>query len=155
MTTGDYPNSITISSSSMSCSTGYTDCNTYTDSTTWRYFDSYEAWKQHEQPSPRKYTLEEIQKQLSEYPKESPKKIEGVDIMTLYDVYLVYAEDRKKPVIIPMFGVIANGEEDAQIKSGLMKKVEDDWDADYLTFIVKAIGSVKVKEKAKEVRTVK
>ena len=75
--------------------------------------------------------------------------------MTLYDVYLVYAEDRKNPIVHRVFGVIARDEEDAKIKSGLMQQVQDDWDADYLNFICKEIGDVKVKEKPKEVKQVK
>lgn len=83
----------------------------------------------------------------------NPKQ-EGIDMFGLYDVYLVYAEDRKNPVIVSMFGVIAASDEDAKIKSGLMSKVEEQWDADYLTFIVKKIGEVKVKSKPQEVKQV-
>ncbi len=82
------------------------------------------------------------------------KKIEGVEMKTLYNVYLVYGEDRKKPIIKQARGVIANNDEDAKIKSGLMKEVQEDWDADYLTFIVEEIGNVHIKERPKEVKQV-
>jgi hypothetical protein len=86
---------------------------------------------------------------------ESKKKknIEGVEFMVLYDVYLVYGENRKKPVVIRE-QVVARDEEDAKVKSGLMAKVDQDWDADYLTFICDEIGEVKVKERPKEVKNV-
>lgn len=82
------------------------------------------------------------------------KKKEGVEMKTLYDVYMVYAENRKKPVMEIKRGIIASDEEDAKIKSGLMKSVQEDWDADFLTFVVNKIGDVKVKEKPKEVKQV-
>ena len=95
-----------------------------------------------------------------QYPPAPPKElagnkiIEGVEMKELYDVYMVYAEDRKNPIIEIKRGVIACGEEDAKVKSGLMKKVDEDWDSDYLTFICYEIGSVSVKEKPKEVKQV-
>lgn len=79
---------------------------------------------------------------------------EGVELMTLYDVYMVYAENRKNPEMKLSTGVIASNEEDAKIKSGFMKSIKEGWDADYLTFIVKCIGEVKVKAKPKEVKNV-
>lgn len=82
------------------------------------------------------------------------KTIEGVEMKELYDVYMVYAEDRKNPVVVVKRGVIASDDEDAKIKSGLMKKIDEDWDADYLTFICYTIGEVSVKEKPKEVKQV-
>lgn len=78
----------------------------------------------------------------------------GVEMKGLYDVYMIYAEDRKSFIKSVSVGVLANDEEDAKIKSGLMKSIEDEWDVDYLTFIVKYIGDVKVKEKPKEVKNV-
>lgn len=72
----------------------------------------------------------------------------------LYDVYLVYGEDRKMIIKKVVTGVLADSDEDAKIKSGLMKEIKDDWDADYLTFIVRKIGDVKIKEKPKEVKQV-
>ena len=86
--------------------------------------------------------------------KGTKNKIEGVEIMKLYDVVMVYAESRKDPVIVAKKYIIAKDAEDAKIKSGLMKEVDEKWDADYLTFIVSEIGEVKVKEKPKEVKTI-
>ena len=57
------------------------------------------------------------------------KKVGGVEYMTLYDVYLIYGENRKKPLVIRE-QVIARDEEDAKVKSGLMAKVESTWDND-------------------------
>ena len=79
---------------------------------------------------------------------------EGVEMKNLYEVYMIYAENRKSPVIHHEVGIIASDEEDAKIKSGLMKKIDEEWDADYLTFICKKIGEVKVKEKPKEVKNI-
>lgn len=79
---------------------------------------------------------------------------EGIEMKGLYDVYLVYGEDRKMIIKKVVTGVLADSDEDAKIKSGLMKEIKDDWDADYLTFIVRKIGDVKVKEKPKEVKQV-
>lgn len=134
---------------------GYVDSDTppgYVGNTwtTWIQDDYTKAYRE-QIDNPRKHTLEEVHEKL--YGKQI--KIEGVDIMVLYDVYLVYAEDRKNPIVINRFGVIARNEEDAKIKSGLMKEVQDNWDADYLNFIVKEIGDVKVKERPKEVRHIK
>jgi hypothetical protein len=85
---------------------------------------------------------------------ETKIKIEGVEIMKLYDVYLVYAETRLAPFFMRKDNIIAKDPEDAKIKSGLMKEVLSHWDSDYLTFITKEIGEVKVKEKPKEVKNV-
>jgi hypothetical protein len=74
--------------------------------------------------------------------------------MILYDVYMIYAEKHNKLHTWLETGVLAADEEGAKIKSGLMKKIEDDWDTDYLTFVVKVIGQVKVRAKPKEVKTV-
>ena len=79
---------------------------------------------------------------------------EGVEMKTLYEVWLVYAENRKKPIIMKKEGVIADNEEDAKIRSGLMKDVNDTWDTDYLNIICIEIASVKVKSKPKEVKNV-
>lgn len=96
--------------------------------------------------------------QIHFYPNPNPEKLgnkkEGVEMKTLFDVYMVYAENRKKPVMEIKRGIIASDEEDAKIKSGLMKLVQENWDADFLTFVVNIIGEVKVKEKPKEVKQV-
>lgn len=124
-----------------------TASTTYTNGTTW-------TWTGEVQPFVPWRSKDERIKEIKELVKKS-KKIEGVETMNLWDVYLVYAENRKSPTILPVYGVIARDEEDAKIKSGLMKSVLSEWDADYLTFIVKNIGMVKVKEKPKEVKTIK
>ena len=84
--------------------------------------------------------------------KPTPK--EGVEMKGLYDVYLIYGEDRADILLKRKEGIIASDDEDAKIKSGLMKDVQDSWDADYLTFIVRRIGDVKVKARAQEVKQV-
>ena len=104
----------------------------------------------------------EYQQLIEEYARnpnnyKAPKynnKIEGVEIMKLYEVWMVYAENRSKPKCTHIDGVIAKDPEDAKIKSGLMKDIPEEWDADYHTFIVKEIGDVKVKEKPKEVKNI-
>lgn len=73
--------------------------------------------------------------------------------MKLYEVWTVYVEDQKKP-IIAWQRLVARDQEEAKIKSGLLKEIDDTWDTDYLTVIVKEIGDVKVKEKPKEVKTI-
>ena len=72
----------------------------------------------------------------------------------LYEVFLVYGEDRKNPTITAVERVIANDDEDAKVKSGIYANVSSEWDADYLTIIVRCLGAVKIKEKAKEVKQV-
>ena len=84
-------------------------------------------------------------------PTPEPKK---ENTMELYTVYLVYAEDRKAPVVKRVDGVLAKNTEDAKVKSGLMKEVQDDWDSDYLNFICEHIGTVNVKAKPTEVKSV-
>jgi hypothetical protein len=89
-------------------------------------------------------------------PQEESPKInlpEGVEMKKLYEVYLVYGEDRKKP-IVEKAQVIADSDEDAKVKSGLMAKVNPEWDADYLTIAAVEIIEVKVKERPKEVKNV-
>ena len=83
-----------------------------------------------------------------------PTPKEGVEMKGLYDVHLIYAEDRKHPLVFSEINIIADSDEDAKLKSALMQEVKGDWDMDYLTFIVKKIGDVKVKEKPKEVKQV-
>jgi hypothetical protein len=76
------------------------------------------------------------------------------DMIGLYDVVMVYGEDRKNLIINKSDGVMAASDEDAKIKSGLMARVDKSWDADYLTFIVNKIGDIKVKPKPSEVKNV-
>ena len=79
---------------------------------------------------------------------------EGVEMKNLYEVIGVYGEDRNHPVVIRDSPVIASDEEDAKVKSGIYKWIQESWDADYLTIIARNLGAVKVKEKAKEVKQV-
>jgi len=78
----------------------------------------------------------------------------GIELMTLYDVYMTYGEDRKNVIVERRAGILALDEEDAKIKSGLLGMVDKSWDNDYLTFIVLEIGDIKVKPKPKEVKQV-
>lgn len=78
----------------------------------------------------------------------------GVEMKGYYDVYLFYGADRDKVIQHRKEGVIAVSDEDAKIKSGLMKLVDESWDADFITFIVRKIGDVKVKSKPQEVKNV-
>lgn len=71
----------------------------------------------------------------------------------LYDVYMVYAESLVSPVVEHVF-VLAKNEDDAKIKSGLMKKVDEKWDTDYLSFLLRPIGRVAFKKKPSEVKIV-
>lgn len=130
--------------------TGWDAANTTTFNTTVNFPDYWSQYQNAPQPQPDGMQF---------YPNppsedKENKTIEGVEMKELYDVYMVYAEDRKNPVIEIKRGVIASDEEDAKIKSGLMKKIDEDWDADYLTFICYEIGSVSVKEKPKEVKQI-
>lgn len=72
----------------------------------------------------------------------------------LYDVYLIYAENLTKP-IVKKGSAIARTDEDAKIKSGLMKEIDPQWDSDYLSILVKQIGVVRFKKKPTEVKIVK
>ncbi len=72
---------------------------------------------------------------------------------TLYEVYLVYGEDRKQPVILKEM-VIADSEEDAKVKSGLHKNIDPTWEADFLTFEAVEVIDVKIKERPREVKNV-
>jgi len=69
--------------------------------------------------------------------------------MNLYEVWMVYTEDREEPIVRKKT-VIARDVEDAKVKSGLMKEIDSEWDVDYLTFIVNSIGAIKIKEKPQE-----
>jgi hypothetical protein len=82
----------------------------------------------------------------------SPK--EGIEMKNLYEVIGVYGEDRKSPVVFRELAIIASDDEDAKVKCGIYKWIKEEWDADYLTIIVRNLGSVKIKEKAKEVKNV-
>jgi hypothetical protein len=82
---------------------------------------------------------------------------EGIEMKNLYEVFLVYGEDRTNPLIHRTADagyVVAENDEDAKIKSGIFSMIKPEWDADYLTIIVLNLGAVKIKEKAKEVKNV-
>ena len=82
---------------------------------------------------------------------------EGIEMKNLYEVFLVYGEDRINPLIHRTADagyVVAENDEDAKIKSGIFSMIKSEWDADYLTIIVRNLGAVKIKEKAKEVKNV-
>ena len=70
--------------------------------------------------------------------------------MYLFKVHLIYAEDLKKPVHL-MREVIAKTNEQAEIKSGLMKEIHEDWDAEYVTIHCESICEVKYKKKPEKV----
>lgn len=85
----------------------------------------------------------------------NPKK-EGIEMKGLYEVIGVYGEDRNNVIFHrpEKSFVIASSEEDAKMKSGIYGWIDEKWDADYLTIIVRKIGDVAVKEKPKEVKNV-
>lgn len=84
-------------------------------------------------------------------PSVTPK--EGVEMQGLFEVYLVYGESRKEP-IIHSARVVATSEEEAKLKSGLYPLIQKDWDPDYVTLFGRKLGDVAVKERAKEVKQV-
>jgi hypothetical protein len=100
--------------------------------------------------------LRALQKVKEEYEKffKENKKDKEVDIMFLYRVYLIYAEDRKNPMIVTTGSTVAKDDDDAKVKSGVYAKILPDWDADYITVVVEKVGEVKVKPKPQEVKTV-
>ena len=70
------------------------------------------------------------------------------ELMALYNVYMVYAEDRDNPDIFQAI-VVAENDEQARIKSGFVPR--KGWDLDYLTIFSKPICEVVVKEKPTEI----
>ncbi len=112
---------------------------TYTDTTGFDYH--WLDWKT--------YVTEDDKKILN------PKK-EGIEMKGLYEVIGVYGEDRNNVIFHrpEKSFVIASSEEDAKMKSGIYGWIDEKWDADYLTIIVRKIGDVAVKEKPKEVKSV-
>jgi len=73
---------------------------------------------------------------------------------SLFKVTLCYGEDRKAPIVMEFLPVIADGDEDAKIKSGVYGAIDKDWDADFVTVLIQKIGDVRVKERPKEVKNV-
>ena len=132
--------------------------------TPWTTITNINGWTQVVGPGARPYPYDISDPVIINHPgidfnyleEDLPKNKlpEGVEMKNLYEVYMIYAENRKKPEVYKETMIIANNEEDAKIKSGLLKEVDKEWDNDYLTFICKNIGEVKVKEKAKEVKNV-
>jgi hypothetical protein len=76
------------------------------------------------------------------------------DMKSVFDVYLYYGEDRKNVVSKRVNDVIADSAEDAKVRSGIYADVKKEWDADFLTIIVKQIGEIKVKATPSEVKQV-
>lgn len=83
-----------------------------------------------------------------------PELPEGVERMYLYRVWLIYAEDRKNPVVSRMSEVVAKDEEDAKVKSCVYREVNPDWDNDYMTIFAEEICPVQVKKKPTEVKNI-
>ncbi len=81
-----------------------------------------------------------------------PQLPEGVEMMGLYNVYLVYAEDTKNPDINGPVQVLARNEEDAKLKAAFV--INPNWDTDFLTILAVELGDVKVKAKPQEVKQV-
>jgi len=100
---------------------------------------------------------EYLEKSTSTRTKLNESLKEGIEMKNLYEVFLVYGEDRINPLIHRTADagyVVAENDEDAKIKSGIFSMIKSEWDADYLTIIVHNLGAVKIKEKAKEVKNV-
>ena len=124
---------------------GSGDYLTYTDSAEWKWVNpctitgvppmSFDDWSNQ---------CQEINNPIKE----------GIEMKNLYEVIGVYGEDRNKPVVFRELAIIASDDEDAKVKCGIYKWIDEKWDADYLTIIVRNLGAVKVKEKAKEVKNV-
>lgn len=98
--------------------------------------------------------VDKLKAKLTELEERLNKPSRGVDMKALYKVTLCYGEDRVKPIVQEFAPVIADGEEDAKIKSGVFAAILTSWDPDFLTIICAKIGEVKVKERAKEVKQV-
>ena len=141
--------------------TGYNSTITYFNGTssTGNWWDYSQPWQQPNlpptfyQPYPKQFTAEELKEICEKLLKEN-KKNEEVDIMYLYRVYLIYAADRKNPVVVTTGSTIAKDDDDAKVKSGVYQKILPEWDADYVTIITEKVAEVKVKPKPQEVKTV-
>jgi hypothetical protein len=73
------------------------------------------------------------------------------DLMALYEVFMVYGEDRDNPEVQHKF-VVADDSKQAELKSGLV--ADPAWDFDYVTMFSRPICEVNVKEKPLEVANV-
>lgn len=69
--------------------------------------------------------------------------------MKLWKVYVVYAENRKSPVVSEYLIVAADAD---QAKLLLPKEATAERDWDYLTFICQELGTIKAKPKPQEVK---
>jgi hypothetical protein len=81
--------------------------------------------------------------------KEEKKKM--VEKMTLFEVMMVYGENRTAP-IIETKKVVAPDIEGAKARAGFIPQPE--WDLDYYNLVVKPIIDVNVKEKPTEIKSV-
>lgn len=70
------------------------------------------------------------------------------ELMALFNVYMVYAEDRDSPIIEEDL-VVADSEEQAKTKAAFLPK--KGWDLDYFTVFAKPICEVVVKERPTEI----
>ncbi len=70
------------------------------------------------------------------------------ELMALYHVFMVYAEDRDDPIIEDLL-VVADNDEQAKLKAGFTP--EKGWDLDYLTVYATPVCQVVVKERPQEV----
>jgi hypothetical protein len=85
---------------------------------------------------------------------EQPNLPKEVEMKGLYEVIRCYGEDRNNIQVKRFAEVVADGEEDAKIKSGVYGTIDKSWDADFLTIIVRKLGDVKIKTKPQEVKSV-
>ena len=129
----------------LNTSTPETTRGTFTDATDWSW------WSQN--CNGVYYHYQKVAESLERL--IDPKK-EGIEMKGLYEVIGVYGENRDNVIFHrpEKSFVIASSEEDAKMKSGIYGWIDEKWDADYLTIIVRKIGDVAVKEKPKEVKSV-
>lgn len=71
------------------------------------------------------------------------------DKMYLWEIWVIYTGDIGCPIVkVPVCGyTVAKDAEEAKLKSGAYKLVEDDWDKDYVTVMTKQICEVRVPKK--------
>jgi len=83
--------------------------------------------------------------------KPFPKLKKGVKMSTLFNIFLVYGENRLDPVV-KQEHIIAEDREEAKLKTSL--RPTKTWDIDFVTLIVSEIGDCTVKERPTEVLNV-
>lgn len=86
-------------------------------------------------------------------PNENSTKRRGSEMQTLYNVYLVYGEDRLNP-IVESRTVVACSSEEAKMKSKIQALIKDNWDIDFVTVAACSICNVAIKERPTEVKSV-